>query len=83
MAAPYVFIISTAESIQLCYTSHFVVVFGGGGSIGIDVGNKFVLMIVVVACVGSKSPDALVEVVIFLDFDFMYVYLFPALECTV
>ena len=42
-------------------------------------------MIVVVACVVSKSPDALVEVVIFLDFDFdfMYVYLFPALECTV
>ena len=52
-------------------------------SIGIDVVNKFVLMIVVVACVVSKSPDALVEVVIFLDFDFMYVYLFPALECTV
>ena len=43
--------------------------------IGIDVVNKFVFMIVVVACVVSKSPDALVEVVIFLDFDFMYVYL--------
>ena len=40
-------------------------------------------MIVVVACVVSKSLEALVEVVIFLDFDFMYVYLFPALECTV
>ena len=74
--------ISTAESIQLCYTSHFVVVVGSN-SIGIDVVNKFVLMIVVVACVVSKSLDALVEVVIFLDFDFMYVYLFPALECTV
>ena len=35
------------------------------------------------ACVVSKSPDALVEVVIFFDFDFMYVYLFPALKCTV
>ena len=44
-------------------------------TIGIDVVNKFVLMIVLVACVVSKSPDALVEVVIFLDFDFMYVYL--------
>ena len=45
-------------------------------SIGIDVVNKFVLMmIVVVACVVSKSLDALVEVVMFLDFDFMYVYL--------
>ena len=32
-------------------------------------------MIAVVACVVSKSPDTLVEVVIFLDFDFMYVYL--------
>ena len=42
-----------------------------------------IVMIVLVACVVSKSPDALVEVVIFLDFDFMYVYLFPALECTV
>ena len=73
--------ISTPESIQLCYTSPFVV--GSGGSVGIDVVNKFALMIVVVACVVSKSPDALVEVVIFLDFDFMYVYLFPALECTV
>ena len=41
------------------------------------------VMIVVVACVVSKSLDALVEVVIFLHFDFMYVYLFPALECTV
>ena len=41
------------------------------------------VMIVVVACVVIKSPDALVEVVIFLDFDFMYAYLFPALECTV
>ena len=51
--------------------------------IGVDVVNKFVLRIVVVACVVSKSPDALVEVVIFLDFDFMYVYWFPALECTV
>ena len=67
--------------------SHFLVVGGGGGggggSIGIDVVNKFVLMIMVVAFVVSKSPDALVEVVIFLDFDLMYVYLFPALECTV
>ena len=43
--------------------------------VGIDVVNKFVLVIVVVACVVSKSADALVEVVIFLDFDFMYVYL--------
>ena len=80
------FIISTAESVQLCYTSHFVVVVVivvGSSSIGVDVVNKFVLMIVVVACVVSKSLDALVEVVIFLDFDFMYVYLFPALECTV
>ena len=51
--------------------SHVIVESG----IGIDVANKFVLMIVVVACVVSKSPDALVEVVIFLDFDFMYVYL--------
>ena len=89
---------STAESIQLCYSSHFVVVVGSGsigidvvnkfvgsgsGSIGINVVNKFVLMIVVVACVVIKSLDALVEVVIFSDFDFMYVYLFPALECTV
>ena len=40
-------------------------------------------MKVVVACVVSKSLDVLVEVVIFLDFGFMYVYLFPALECTV
>ena len=40
-------------------------------------------MIVVVACVVSKSLDALVEVVIVWDFDFMYVYLFPVLECTV
>ena len=40
-------------------------------------------MIVAIACVVSKSPDALVEVVIFLDSDIMYVYLFPALECTV
>ena len=79
------YIFSTAKSVQLCYTSHvvFVVVGGGGGSVGIDVVNKFVLMIVVVACVVSKSLDALVEVVIFLDFDFMYVYLFPALEYTV
>ena len=76
------FVFSTAESIQLCYTSHFVVVVVGGGG-GVDVVNKFVLMIVVVACVVSKSLDALVEVVIFLDFDFRYVYLFPALECTV
>ena len=74
--------ISTAESIQLCYTSHFVVVVGSS-SIGINVVNKSVLMIAVVACVVRKSPDALVEVVIFLDFDFMYVYLFSALECTV
>ena len=74
-------IFRTAESIQLCYTSHFVVV--GSSSVGVDVVNKFVLMIVVVACVVSKSPDALVEVVIFLDFDFMYVYLFPTLECTI
>ena len=64
-------------------TFFFVVVVGGGGSVGIDIVNKFVLMIVVVACVVSKFQDALVEVVIFLDFDFMYVYLFPALECTV
>ena len=41
------------------------------------------VMIVVVACVVRKSPDALVEVVIFLDFNFMYVYLFPGVECTV
>ena len=41
------------------------------------------VMIVAVACVVSKSLDGLVEVVIFLDFDFMYVYLFPSLECTV
>ena len=69
---------------QLCFTSHFVVVVVVvGSSVGTDVVNKSVLMIVVVACVVSKSPDALVEVVIFLDFDFMYVYLFPALECTV
>ena len=74
-------IFSTAECFQLCYTSHFVVV--GSSGIGIDVVNKFVLMIVVDACVVSKSPDALVEVVIFLDFNFMYVYLLPALECTV
>ena len=82
------FIFSTAESVQLCYTSHFVVVGGGGAggggsSIGIDVVKKCVLMIVVVASVVSKSLNTLVEVVIFLDFDFMYVYLFPALECTV
>ena len=86
MSLPFFIFISTAESIQLCYTSHFVVVGGGGGgggSIGIDVINKFVLMILVVACVVSKSPDALVEVVIFLDLDFMYVYLVAALECTV
>ena len=69
----YAIIISTAECFQLCYTSHFVVVVGSG-SIGIDVVNKFVLMIVVVACVVSKSPDALVEKVIFLDLDFiMYI----------
>ena len=41
------------------------------------------VMIVVAACVVSKSLNALVEVVIFLGFDFMYVYLFPALEYTV
>ena len=81
-------IFSTAESIQLGYTSHFVVVVvvgggGGGSSIDIDVVKKFVLMIVVVACVVRKSLDALVEVVIFLDFDFMFANLFLALECTV
>ena len=76
-------IFSTAESVKLCYTSHFVVVVGSGSGVGDKVVNKFVLMIVVVACVISKFPDALVEVVIFLDFDFMYVCLFPALECTV
>ena len=41
------------------------------------------VMIFVVACVVSKSLDALVEVLIFLDFDIMYVYLFAVLECTV
>ena len=40
-------------------------------------------MIFVVACVVSKSLDTLVEVLIFLDFDIMYVYLFAVLECTV
>ena len=48
-----------------------------------DICGFFCKVIVVVACVVSKSLDALVELVIFLDFDFMYVYLFPALECTV
>ena len=75
-------VFSTAESIQLCCTSHFVV-GGGGGSIGVDVVNKFVLMIVVVACVVSKSPDALVEVVIFWIFISCMYICFPALECTV
>ena len=56
---------STAESIQLCYTSHFVVGVVVGSGIGVGVVNKFVLMIVVVASVVSQSPDALVEVVIF------------------
>ena len=55
----------------MCPHSHIIAESG----IGIDVVNRFVLMIVVVAFVVSKSPDALVEVVIFLDFDFMYVYL--------